>query len=98
MYYNLGLFSLLLGRLEESVSWYEQAVSFNVEQVLEESIGDLEAVLTTRMPEALYLLAFLYEHKRNLSKAVELYEKYLSSNSQYDKYKGLAQSAIERLK
>ena len=96
-YYNLGLCSLRLGRFEESVSWYEEAVKSGPGEVLDESIEDLEAVLTTETPEAFYALAFLYEHKGDLSKAIKLCGQFLNSDSQHEKYKELAQAAIERL-
>ncbi len=95
-YYNLGLCALLLDRIEEAVSWYEQAVTYTG-PVLDEAIEDLEAISAKEMPEVFYVLAFLYEHKQDLPKAIELYKEYLHSNSQYDRYKNSAQSAIKRL-
>lgn len=96
-YYNLGLCSLLLDRLEESISWYEKAANMDTGPVLEESIEDLKAITKAKKPEVLYALAFLYEHKGNLSKAIELYEQYLDSHPQYDEYRELAKAAIQRL-
>jgi hypothetical protein len=97
VYYNLGLCSLLLDRFEEGMSWYEKAITTGTGPVLDESIEDLEVGIMTEKPERLYALAFLYEHKGDLSKAIELYEQYLDSDTQYDKYKELAQVAVKRL-
>lgn len=96
-YYNLGLCSLLLDRLEEGMSWYEKAVKMDTGPVLDESIEDLKAIVTAEKPEVLYALAFLYGHKRDSAKAIESYEQYLDSNSQYDEYRELARAAIKRL-
>ncbi len=96
-YYNLGLCCVLLDKFEDSMSWYEQAVTMDTGPVLNESIEDLEAIVSAEKPEVLYALAFLYEHKRELAKAIESYEKYWHSNSQYEEYKELAQAAIQRL-
>jgi len=96
-YYNLGLCSVLLGRFEESMSWYKEAVRSGPGPMLDESIEDLEGALTTEIPDALYALAFLYEHKGYLEEATELYGQFLTSGSQYKDYKDLAQAAIKRL-
>ena len=96
--YNLGLCSLLLGRVDESISWYEKAVAAGRDQVLDESIEDLEAVAEAALPETLYALAFLYEHKADSRRAIELYREFLDSDSQCQGLRDSAEHAILLLK